>query len=195
MDTNTITEILRLGNVRGLFIDRCYNVNSKSYERYGGRGIQVEEPWKSDAASFVLWSLETGSSAGLHIDRIDNDGPYAPWNCRWVTSEVNQNNRSDTVILTAWGETKPLRMWAKDARCKATAQNLHQRIFKLGWEVERAIETPNQGKLIEAFGETKTSHAWEKDPRMVITRRTLESRLQKGWYPEKAITTPRNKKI
>jgi hypothetical protein len=170
--------------------DRCTNTNSKSYKHYGGRGIKIADPWLGDITAFVEWALQNASKPGLQLDRIDNDGPYSPENCRWVTSEENQNNRSTTVHLTIFGETKPLQYWAKDPRCNTTAANLHQRITKLGWEPETALITPTQGVLVTAFGESKSTHGWEKDSRSRVTRRTLETRLQNGWEPELAISTP-----
>ena len=74
--------------------DRCYKPSCESYYRYGGRGIIIEEPWLSDYSSFHTWSLANGWAPGLQIDRRDNDGPYAPWNCRYVTPEINSNNTS-----------------------------------------------------------------------------------------------------
>lgn len=72
---------------------RCYNPKAKRYERYGGRGIVVCDEWLHDFAAFANWAVQSGYLRELQIDRIDNDGPYAPNNCRWVTPLENSRNR------------------------------------------------------------------------------------------------------
>ena len=72
--------------------DRCYNPKSKSFHRYGGRGISVYDEWRRSSASFIKWALENGYARGLAIDRKDNNGNYEPGNCRFVT--VSENNRN-----------------------------------------------------------------------------------------------------
>ena len=99
---------------------RCTNPKNKNYKDYGGRGISICSEWMNDFESFYTWSINNGFKPRLEIDRKDNDGDYEPSNCRYVTKQVNCNNRrklnyppTPTYLITINNETKTAREWAR----------------------------------------------------------------------------------
>lgn len=83
-------------------IKRCYNENCTNYHNYGGRGITICDEWldrDSGYLTFKEWSLDNGFQENLSIDRIDVNGPYAPWNCRWITHKEQANNMRKTIWI------------------------------------------------------------------------------------------------
>lgn len=79
---------------------RCYSPRCQAYPYYGGRGITVCDEWRTD---FKRFADDMGSrpSAEHSIERRENDGPYAPWNCRWATKSDQMKNRRKWTIKKA----------------------------------------------------------------------------------------------
>lgn len=78
-------------------INRCYNPNNKAYIKYGGRDITVCERWKNSFAAFYE-DMGPKPFPRAQIDREENDGNYELSNCRWTTSQINNQNRSITKL-------------------------------------------------------------------------------------------------
>ena len=123
-------------------IRRCDETSDKDYPKYGGRGIRVCTQWY-DFWTFVSDVGERPSE--LHqLDRYpDNDGGYEPGNVRWATLVENNNNKRNNANVQYKGEWYTVTQLAQ--KVNMSDGTLHSRIFRLGWSVERAVETPVRG--------------------------------------------------
>lgn len=53
-----------------------------------------------------------------------------------------QGRQRTSLRIAAFGETKSIPDWARDERCAVPDTTLYMRVFKYGWDAERAILTP-----------------------------------------------------
>jgi hypothetical protein len=115
---------------------RCETPGHRDFRHYGGRGIVVCAEWKDSASAFIEWAMSHGYAPGLEIDRRDNDGPYTPSNCRFVTRKINCGNRHNAVNVTIDGTTKSLAEWADE-----TGLNYHTLFSRLqrGWPTDKLL--------------------------------------------------------
>ena len=105
-------------------MQRCRYPKHKQYADYGGRGINVCDRW----LTFENFVADMGERPkGLTLDRWpNNDGDYAPGNCRWATRTEQNRNRRDNRMVTWGGETLCLAEWAE--RLGITRSSLHERL-------------------------------------------------------------------
>ena len=119
--------------------ERTTNENVPAFKNYGGRGIVVCDEWLEDFRSFYVWALANGYDENLTIDRIDNNGPYSPNNCRWTTMKQQNNNRRSNHILAMGEVSHTIAEWEAITGINKSA--IWDRINKLGWSVEKALTT------------------------------------------------------
>lgn len=89
-------------------INRCHNPKNKAFARYGARGIYVCDRWRNSFTSFLA-DMGRRAEPSLSLDRINNDGPYSPNNCRWATDKQqcqNRRPRRKATNKTSNGEEK-----------------------------------------------------------------------------------------
>jgi hypothetical protein len=116
---------------------RCTNPRSALWKHYGGRGITMCERWR---VSFEAFYADMGPRPrNGSIERLDNDGPYAPENCVWIDRWQQQRNMTTSHRLTFNGETLLLADWAR--RCGISSHTLTYRL-KSGWPIDEALTTP-----------------------------------------------------
>lgn len=117
--------------------ERCNNEGYERYAAYGGRGIVVCDRW----SSFENFYLDMGDkpTPAHTIDRIDNDGPYSPENCRWATRAEQRRNMRSSVYIEYGG--RRLLLMDLAAELGLSRSNIYSRL-RLGWTLERAITVP-----------------------------------------------------
>lgn len=90
---------------------RCFNDRVPCFRNYGARGITMCDEWRD---SFEAFLADMGPCPPKHtLERRDNDGPYAPWNCEWATRTKQARNQRTNRLLTHNGETLNVTSWAE----------------------------------------------------------------------------------
>lgn len=116
-------------------VQRTTNPKSPDFRRYGGRGITLCPSWRD----FSVFFADMGECPGeLTIERIDNNGPYAPQNCKWASVLEQASNRSVNRFITHDGKKQSVSQWARELGIKPIT------IFKrldAGWLPYLALTT------------------------------------------------------
>ena len=189
-------EYLILKKIHRSMIDRCHNILSSKYPPYGGRGIRVCASWLDGFDNFYR-DMGDRPSPKYSLDRIDNDGPYSPENCRWATASEQGRNTSKTIRVQFEGEIRPLMDVCEQVG--VPVERIRARL-KAGWTFERAISLPkgshHKGKPpkpprpyklnLTHEGETKPLRVWclEKG----VEYHTARNRMRQGKSSDEILT-------
>lgn len=72
-------------------IQRCTYTKSKSYPRYGGKGVTVCDAWLDFNEFFADMGPRPGKE--FTLNRKDNSLGYGPRNCEWATATEQARNK------------------------------------------------------------------------------------------------------
>jgi hypothetical protein len=124
--------------VWGTMLSRCRNRKSKSFPRYGGRGITVCKRWERSFKAFIEDMGRRPTTAST-IERLNNDKGYCPSNCVWASRRQQGRNKSNNVVLSHAGTSMTLCEWAE--KLCVSPRLLRVRLWR-GWSTGRTLTTP-----------------------------------------------------
>ena len=106
----------KLYRIHHNIVQRCTRPKCKMFKYYGGRGINIHEPW----LDFSVFEKEIPPcpSDAHTFDRIDNDKGYIPGNVRWATRVEQANNKRNNKMISYNGKTQSLACWARELGIK-----------------------------------------------------------------------------
>lgn len=122
---------------------RCHNPKRNGYQNYGGRGITVCARWRDSFHNF-LTDMGERPSRKHSLDRINNNGNYKKSNCKWSSRAEQNNNKSNNILLTAYGITLNMAEWGHVL--EIPKGRIRNRIMNYKWSHHDALFTPKNGK-------------------------------------------------
>lgn len=176
---NRIADNKRLWRIWNGIKRRCLAENDQRYHQYGGRGIKIDPAWLASFDNFAEWAFQNGYDDSLTIERIDVNGDYCPENCKWITLREQAFNKRDTIWVDYEGRHVQLRKICNEKGLHY--DTIHNRITDMGWDAERAINTPLQteGSLMSECRKRGLNYG------------TVHDRIVKlGWTREEALAVP-----
>jgi len=108
---------------------RCSNPANSRWSSYGGRGITVCGRWDQSFEAFIQ-DMGLRPTIEHSLDRIENNGPYSPDNCRWATATEQQNNTG---------------RWTKSVLIEGKDYTLREIAARAGLTVNGAAERVRRG--------------------------------------------------
>lgn len=78
---------------------RCCSPSNEQYPAYGGKGVEFRFSGVKDGTLWIMENLRLpefttiAERSRIQIDRIDPYGHYEPGNLRWLSVELNQQNK------------------------------------------------------------------------------------------------------
>jgi len=139
---------------------RCSRIENADYPRYGGRGIRVAPKWQGadgfenylrdivaiprpDNMSLEKLLFPKPGQPRYSVDRINNDGPYAPDNVRWATDQMQSDNQRGRVRMAVAGVWRTRAGVARAAGVDPRTASYRQRC---GYSAEEAATLPTGGR-------------------------------------------------
>lgn len=92
---------------------RCNDkLHTRMQKNYADKGITLCKEWANSYEKFIE-DMGERPSIKHTVDRIDYHKGYFKENCRWATSEIQTNNRSNNIYISYNGMVKTLNQWSK----------------------------------------------------------------------------------
>lgn len=170
---------------------RCDCCGRRDSKYYHDKGITYCDDWEL-YENFQEWAIKNGYNDNLTLDRINNSLPYCPENCRWVTMDEQQKNKSNCLYFTYNNEVKTLSEWARYFGVNRTT--LHDRIFKLGYSFEDAIAKPLGSQKASIYIEYKGKKYTQSEFSRLIgcTVQWVSTLRKRGYNAEQIIEKVKN---
>ena len=152
----------------------------------------LADPRCAVTASVLLDRLQQGKPMEIALTQPVPDMVPEVWTAGTLSHKKYKRTYSNIVKHRAFGESRPLSLWASDPRCKVPYGLLQMRVRK-GIPVEAAmIFGSNEQGLVRkqfwAFGERKLLFDWTRDSRLAVSPSVLKERLEHGEAMETAMT-------